>query len=468
MKTGILVAVLVLIILAAAPFGFSYWAESRLNDLFAEMSDNGTLSIDVVKTDRGWFQTTSEAVFEVRGDLARKYEEYQRNAGAEVEPLRCTVRNRIHHGPIPFTHDTKPAVAAVDSALVAGSHCRSLQDRLKLSVRTWLHFDGGGVSHISTPEQSVSADGGHGLVHWHGLDADIRFSREFERVRTEVTSPGIDVSDPTADVSVRDLRWRSDIAEGLEGLDLGSFDFTVASLEVTPKTGDALKTTLREMALHGSSAEAENATIDSEVSLRAERLSAGDLEFGPARYVLALRNMDAEAMAKITAAIADARRKNLPDQQAGMLVGATLLGLLPDILKKGPVLEISELSIASPQGTAQGAARLTIDTADPAVFQNPMLLTQALVLDASFQVPEALLVALAERSIAKEVASLGAGYSDEQITAMARMRVRQGMASEQAQQWFVLDQGVYRLELKMDQGRMTLNGRAIQPGALTQ
>ena len=467
MKTGILVVVVLLLVVAAAPFGFGYWAEARLSDLYAEMSDNGAMGIDVVKTDRGWFQTSSEAVFQVRGDIARKYEEYQRNAGAEVEPLRCTVRSQIHHGPIPLVDDTKPAVAAVDSALVAGPHCKSLQDRLKLSVRTWLHFDGGGVSHISTPEQSVSADGGHGLVHWHGLDADIRFNREFERVRMDVTSPGIDLSDETADVSVRELRWRSDIAEGLEGLDLGSFDFTVASLEVTPKTGDALKTTLSQMALRGSSAEADNATVDSEVSLRAERLSAGDLEFGPAHYVLALRNMDAEAMAKITAAIADARRKNLPEQQAGMLVGATLLGLLPDILKKGPVLEISEFSIASPQGSAQGAARLTIDTSDPAVFQNPLLLTQALVLDASFEVPEALLVALAERSIAKEVASLGAGYSDEQITAMARMRVRQGMSSAQAQQWFVLDEGVYRLELQMDQGRMTLNGRAVQPGALT-
>lgn len=468
MRTGTLVlALLIVIAVLATPFGFGYWADQRLDQLLEKMSDNGVLSLDVVKTERGWLESTSEVVIEVRGDIARKYEEYQRKAGAEPEPLRCTVRNHIHHGPFPLVENSKPAVAVVDSELVAGPNCQAIQERLKLSVRTWLDFTGGGVTQVAMPEQSVSADQGSGSVHWHGLEADIRFSGDFARVRTEVLSPGIDLSDSSADVSVRELRLHSDMHEGLHGLDLGTFDFTVASLEIAPKTRDGLKTSLGEMELRGASMEGDEATVDTEISLRAERLSAGDLEFGPARYVLALRNMDAAAMAKITEALNEARRKNLPEQQAGMLVGATLLGLLPDILKKGPVLEISELSIASPYGTAHGAARLTIDATDPAVLQNPLLLTQALVLDASLKVPEALLVALAKRSLAKEVASMGAAYSDEQIDAMANMRVRQGMSSEQAQQWFVLDEGTYRMELHMDQGRLTLNGQAVQPGALT-
>lgn len=468
MKTGILIAlVLVVIAVLAAPFGFGYWADARMDSLLDQMSDNGVLSIDVVKTEPGWLQSDSEVVLEVRGDIARKYEEYQRKAGAEVEPLRCTVRNHIHHGPLPLVDDTRLAVAVVDSEFVSGPQCKALQERLKLNVRTWLDLDGGGTTHVALPEQSVSADDGRGLVNWHGLDADIHFSRDFERVRSEVVSPGIDLSDPTADVSVRELRWNSDIHRGLEGLDLGDFDFTVSSVNIAPKSSDGVKTTLGKMRLHGSSTEGDKATVNSEVTFRTETLTVGDLALGPAGYVLALRNMDAAAMAKLRDTLAEARRKNLPEQQAGMLVGATLLGLLPEILKKGPVLEVSDLSIDSPQGTAQGAARLTVDTSDEAVLQNPMLLTQALVLDASLQVPEDLLVALAKRSIAKEMTNMGDGYSDEQMTAMARMRVRQGMSSEQAQHWFVLDHGVYRLELHMDHGRLTLNGRTVQPGALT-
>lgn len=466
MKKGIVFIAIVLVVVLLAPFGFGYWADARMDALLDEMSETGVLHTQVIKRERGWLRSTSEVVFEIRGNVARGYEEYLRNAGAEVEPLRCTVRNRIHHGPIPLTDNLRPAVAVVDSELVAGPRCQALQERLKLTVRTTLAFDGGGVSRISMPEQSVTADGGSGLIHWHGLDAKVDFSGDFERVRTEIVSPGIDLSDPTADVSVRELRWYSDVKEGLEGLELGTFDFTVASLEVNPKTGEGLTTTLRDMALRGASTEGENATVDTEVSLRAQRLSAGDLDFGPAQYVIALRNMDAAAMAKITDTLAEARRKNLPEQQAGMLVGATLLGLLPDILAKGPVLEVTDLSIASPFGTAAGAARVTIDTSDPAVLQNPMLLAQALVVDASLKVPEDLLVALAKRSIAKELQGMGGQYSDEQVTAMARMRVRQGMASEQAQQWFVLDEGTYKLNLHMDQGRMTLNGRPVQPGAL--
>lgn len=466
MRKGIVALAVVLAIVLLVPFGFGYWADARLSALVDQMAETGVIHAQVVKRERGWLHTTTDVVFEVRGDIARSYEEYLRKSGAEAQPLRCTVRNRVHHGPVPMTEDTRPAVAAVDSELVAGPRCQALQERLMLGVRTFLEFHGGGVSHIEMPEQSVNVDDGRGLVHWRGLNAQIQYSANFTRVRTEVVSPGIDLSDPAADVTVRDLRWLSDMQEGLEGLDLGTFEFTVASLEIQPKTDEGLHTTLGKMSLRGSSSEGDNATVDTEVSLRAEDLRAGDLDFGPAQYVLALRNMDAAAMAKITETLAEARRKNLPEQQAGMLVGATLLGLLPDILKKGPVLEMTDLSIASPFGTAAGAARMTIDTSDPAVLQNPMLLAQALVIDASLKVPEDLLVALAKRSIVKELADSGTQYSDEQLTAMARMRVRQGMASEQAQQWFVLDGGVYKLDLHMDHGRMTLNGELVQPGAL--
>lgn len=468
MKTGIVVAVLLLVAaVLLAPFGFGYWAGERMDKLLDQLSENGVISIDVIKREPGWLQSSSEMIVEVRGDIARKYEEYQRNANSEVEPLRCTVRNRFHHGPIPFLSEPEFAVAAVDSEFIAGPNCRALQERLQLGVRTWLRFDGGGTTAISMPQQSVTADEGRGLVHWHGLQAEIDFGPDLERVRTNVRSPGIDMSDPTADVSVRNLRWDSDMAVGIEGLELGELDFTVEEVRIAPKTSDGLKTTLGQLRLHGTSREGEDATIDTEVTLRAETLSAGDLQFGPANYALALRHMDAAAMAKIKTTVADARRKNLPEQQAAMLVGATVLGLLPEVLKKGPVLELSDLSIVSPQGTAQGSARLTVDTSNEAVLQNPMLLAQAVILDATLQVPEDLLVALAKRSLTKEVATLGDGYSDEQLAAMARMRVRQGMSSDQARQWFVLDNGVYRLELHMDQGRMTLNGREVQPGALT-
>lgn len=466
MKKGLMIVVIVLAVVLLAPFGFGYWADQRVDALLEEIAETGVLQTQVVKRERGWLRSTNEVRIEIRGDIARSYEEYQRKAGAEVEPLQCTVRNVIHHGPIPFTEDTRPAVAIMHSQLIAGPRCAELQERMNLKLRTLFAFDGGGTSYISTPEQSVTADQGRGLVHWRGLDAEVEFSGDFERVRTKVVSPGLELKDPSADVIVRELRWSSDVSEGLEGLDLGQFEFTVQALEVHPKTGDGLDTTITEMSLRGASTEGENATVDTEVTLRAERLRAGDLDFGPAQYALALRNMDAAAMAKITETLAEARRKNLPEQQAGMLVGATLLGLLPDILKKGPVLEVTDLSIASPFGTAAGAARMTVDTSDPAVLQNPMLLAQAVIVDASLKIPEDLLVALAKRSIAKELASAGSQYSEEQINALARMRVRQGMASEQAQQWFVLDEGTYRLDLHMEQGRMTLNGQAVQPGAL--
>ena len=202
------------------------------------------------------------------------------------------------------------------------------------------------------------------------------------------------------------------------------------------------------------------------MTLRAGGVVVGDLDLGPATYTVALRNLDARAVAKLNQTVADMRQKNLPAEQVNMVLGATMLGLLPDLLKKGPVLEISEISLGGERGQALGKGQLRVDTSNPAVLQNPLLLKDALLLEAQVDLPESLLVSLTEFALRKQLAAVGGEYSNEQIQAMAENGVRQRMAQESARRLFVFEDGVYRMRMHMEGGRFSLNGQTVDPTAL--
>lgn len=467
MKKGILAVVAALIVaLLAAPFGFGFLAQDRVQELLEEINAGGAVRAELVAFERGWLQSTADVTVEVTGDAAQSYMEYQRKAGREPEPLRCTVRNTVHHGPVPLgAANPAPAVAVLESELVEGEGCRRFQERLGLQVTTRFELDGGGRMDVMLPEQQIAGQSG-GAVHWRGLQMEVTFDRGFRSVVTSMQAPGLEVSGPEADVRLGELALASDLHKGIEDLGLGDFSLTLASLTVEPKDGVRPATRIDGLAVEGVSTEGADETVSAEVTLRAADIAVGELDLGPATYKLALRNLDAHAVAKINRTVAELRSKNLPPEQVNMMLGATVMGLLPDLLKKGPVFEIVELSMGGEHGRAVGKGRVTIDTSDPAVLQNPLLLKDALVMDVQFDLPESLLVAFAEFGLRKQLSEMGAEYSDEQIQSMAQMGVRQRMAQERVQRLFVFEDGVYRMRMQMEGGRFSLNGRAIDPTAL--
>jgi uncharacterized protein YdgA (DUF945 family) len=197
------------------------------------------------------------------------------------------------------------------------------------------------------------------------------------------------------------------------------------------------------------------------VDMGIEKLMIGDKGFGPGVYTMALRNLDAESMAKINNEIKQLQKQGIPQDQLGMMLGVKMFALLPTILKKGPELEIPELSLDSDYGKIVGKGKLGFDTSNEVALANPLLLASAVIADAEFSIPEAFLVAIEMNSVRKDVAALGLDYTDEQMQQEASNRIKQKMSSPAAQQFFQLKDGNYSFVASYVNGQLTVNGRIV-------
>lgn len=465
------VVIVIAVGLGIAPLGFGHWAHSRMERMYEDMSASGFVRLSVVEVHSGWFSSTSTVRARLTGPIADSYEEYQRKANAgSSEPLTVTLRQRIHHGPVSFTAggDWRPALAVVDTDVVSFVGEEVAPEDFPADIRTRLGLFGGGTTRVDMPEHSGPIDDTEAELSWAGLSGTIAFSEGFGRVNMNFEAPSLTVEDSDARLTVSNATLTSRQREGLEGLGLGEAEFAVEAVRFDPSNERYKTVHVDSIKIEVQAHEGEDRTVDSSMSAGVDEIRVADLTLGPAVYAISLRNLDAATVADLDRQIRELQQKDIPQKQMGMMLGAKLFAALPDLLKKGPVLELTELSVDSENGKAKGSARLTVDTSDPRLLGNPFMIKEALIADARVRIPQRLLIALTERTIRREMATLEVEYSDEEVRQMARERVRQQMAKPMANNVLVLEDGEYRLDLSLKNGVVELNGKKIEPAALSQ
>ncbi len=456
---------LALVLLVIAPMGFGFWAEHRLQALLEAITENGVVDYTVVNTQRGWFTTTSEVVLEVGGDIGRAYRAYQIKAKVnDVQPLKLTLRNTIHHGPFPWfgvdggLTDLIPSVATVDSEVVAFGSSKPLAKPVPLTIHTRLALLGGGHTNMRVPKFQGLTDNGSGTVTWSGLDADFDFGAGFKSLRTRLRAPLLTLATAGGRVRLSGLALDSDTHKGIEQISLGNVALSLDSFEMTPKDGSPFA--LAGIVATGNSV-ARGDVIDTQADLRVKSVTAGGVKVGPGVYRIVLRNLDAKSLAKIDSTLTQLKKQDIPRQQMSMMMGATLLGVMPQLLEKGPILEIPELSLETEYGKLNGSGRLTVDVSDRAALSNPLMLRQALVAEVDVQIPEKFVEAIMARRVKKELAAKGESYSDEQLTALARRQLQQRLQSTPLGRMLERQGGMYRFKASIARGQLTVNGRAV-------
>jgi uncharacterized protein YdgA (DUF945 family) len=460
------------VVLAAAllaPVGFGIVAENRLRAILDELSRSGAIDYAVVKIDRGWFNSSSVVELELTGDIGRAYREYQIKAKRrQIKPLSITLRNEIHHGPFVFADAGRgaqawlPSLATVNTQIIGyGTGVRPEQP-VPVNIRTRLRLFGGGVTDISAPAWKGMVEAGRTQLVWKGAHARIRHTRGFGHVYVTASAPYFEGSDPGARVVLSGLQFEAHSRKGIEALSLGNFSFKLARLEMDSRADKAARRVmLDDLSIDGSSSAAAD-TINSKVQMQFGLLRVGDLRLGPGKYTMALRNLDAKALAKIDRAMADLKRQQLPVQQRNMMLGATVLSVLPQLLTRGPVLDIPEVRMQTQYGPVSGRGKLTVDTSDKAVLSNPLLLRKALVAEVEIKVPQKLLQAMAVRELKQDLQELQLKYSDEQIAKLARERVKRNLERSVLGKFVVLRDGVYTLSASLSGGQLTINGQPFQ------
>lgn len=396
---------------------------------------------------RGVYSSTEEVTYRVGGSLANGMRAL--SGGAQTPDLQMTVRNTIHHGPLPQLRAFAPAT--IDTNIILPPQIEQKLTELfggqaTLGIHTRLHWFGGSTTTVHSPAfERTTPDAV--AINWRGLDGTTDVGGDLQYYKGTFTAPGLDVKAAKGNVSLESMRITTDQhSSAFEGVYLGTLELTLARLAIEPASPEQ-KVSLQNLAVSSKSG-AQGEYLDVDVSLGVDALQLKQFNITHVGYEIRGSHLHGPAIA--------AMNKSFQAMESDP-AAAPSPGKVQDILKTNgveillhdPVLELPRIGFAMPEGefllsikaSAHGFTRDELD-GPPGALQ--AAIAKHLQASADLRIDTALLDKLLDTS----------GNADK-FTAQLQGLQRQG--------YLKLDGKALTTHLAFDGGRLQVNGLPFPP-----
>ncbi len=203
-----------------------------------------------------------------------------------------------------------------------------------------------------------------------------------------------------------------------------------------------------------------------------DKLITSEYEFGPLTYDIAIKDIDAAAWEKIQDSANKMKADGSPMEQ-----GMQMMGVLPELVKHSPVIEIKELSLKSSLGDLNADARIKVNGDNPEMLQNILLIGNTLEAEASIVASKSLVDFYIEKTSAspnikikpENNVSEGADkLSEGQVYLEGEMKDNienpdnsSGIKSFIDNGYLIPDGKNYSFKASLKQGQVTINGKPV-------
>lgn len=396
---------------------------------------------------RGVYSSTEEATYRVGGSVANGMRAF--SGSAPTSDLQITVRNTIHHGPLPQLRAFAPAT--VDTQVILppqiGQKLTELfGDQATLSIHTRLHWLGGSTTTVHSPAfEHKTADAV--AINWRGLDGTTDVGSDLRYYKGTFTAPGLDVKAAKANVTLENMRTTTDQqSSAFEGVYLGTLELTLARLAIETASPEQ-KVSLQNLAVKGKSA-AQGEYLDIDASLGADAIQVKQFNITQVGYEIRGSHLYGPTIAAMNKSFQSMESDPAAAPSPGK-VQEILKTNGVEILLHDPVLELPRIGFAMPEGefllsvkaSAHGFTRDEVD-GPPGALQAAV--AKHLQASADLRIDTALLDKLLDTS----------GNADK-FTAQLQGLQRQG--------YLKLDGKALTTHLAFDGGRLQVNGLPFPP-----
>ena len=440
---GVIAALVLLYPLATWLIGFSI--ERRFDDVLVQVRERAAPYATVVghQFRRGWYTSQEEMTLEFLHDVPA----IMPGAGATAAaPLRMTVRNVIHHGPICGADCV--GLARVDTRIAFSGQVQSAIAKIfgpldPLNMRSRLGFFGGGSTLLSSPPANdVKLD--DGAMNWGGLQATLNYGAGVDSYTLHANAPRAMYSAPNgARFQVSDALFDSRAKRALRSLYAGDSSFSLAHLGfavaggAAPLSIDDLRFTSLVSADHGF--------LTLSMKMSSGSVAKMPVALTGAHFDVTFRHLEMESLEQLVSA---SRELNQDSTLTPAARTEKMLSLLRQqsarLLAQQPQIAFDQVSIANAGGTAvlKGLLQLPGVTSDDfADDASPKGMIQKLDADLDLTVDEALLKSLP-----------GGADGAMQLQRLAS----QGLATQ--------ENGRFHTKILFRRGQLTFNGKPFRPG----
>jgi uncharacterized protein YdgA (DUF945 family) len=464
MRVVLIILLLLIVAVGITPYWFGMEAEKTHERIVKELWESWNVDVKLKNYKRSWLSSSAETALAISSG--------NQKLGSVI------VKEGISHGPLPLKElfsgnfRLQPVQAIIYSTVkITTENQNELVDLLAkfpaAESNTTIFMSGNGESQLSVPSFSHMRKEKNGSMRWEGLKGRITFSPNFRELTTSMESPGLTAKNDDFVLSIKNIDMMADLYTDAGGLysPLGNVMLKVGLIDIEKKQAKK-RLSVENIKLTGLT-EVSNSNLNSTHSLGFAGFRADGVNYGRGSYEIAIRRIDAPAWGRLQKTLKNAQKVNGPDEERSLMVFGKIIEILPDLLKKSPEIELTKLSLETPEGELLGRARVIIDGSKPELIKNPFFLLSSINAEAHISIPapffESMLRNLARNNLIAELEERGYDIpSNREINELTRSAAAQELQSLIEQGIFVVEEDNLKLIATYKQGELKLNGTPIQ------
>jgi uncharacterized protein YdgA (DUF945 family) len=428
----VIIVAVTISIMIGAPFATGIMAEKQYHAMIGANLLKPLARLESRSFERGLFSSRASTFIEITDPAL--HEALADELGRDENGKRgILVHHHLSHGPLIFGDRQ-----GVDFAIARATHRIEQNDSDQNSesvdlfqFESRLHFDGSqavemGSREISTTNEKSTitlmpvsitfvTDKNYrtlkGNGDWKGM-----ISENSRGEKVSVSGTGLEF-----DVKKSGEMWLGNISLTQDSITLNSTD---KSLQM-----DGLKVETRASE-HGA-----DRLIDFTAQMSLQQAKTADKSFGPGELSLAFNNIPATALERLNAIQQRAMSTSSSGQAYALqAAGIEALGLLPELLSHGIVINMERLYFNTPDGEIIGRFNLRLPKSNPSSLLNIPYLKSIIELDAGFSLPVALIPEATMRNQVQPLLERG---------------------------YLKMDKGTLKSEIRMSGGGVTMNDKVV-------
>lgn len=488
MKKFIGLVVILAALVLGSYYGMGYLTEQKVKESLNFVNRSNGLAASIVEYKRGWF--TSKALLSWQVHVPEQTVE--NNGQTQTTPAKdykMQMPVTIYHGPVIVSkHGVKFGLGYAHTKLAMPPEYTEQFNNLftnestkpNIVVDFFVNYFGNSSIDMSVPAFKLFAKDGNATFEWMGMSTTTSVSSDLDKVGGNITVDGLTFKKDKIDTKMSTITSEYNLHKTDKGLFLGDASLSFPSFVVMDSDKKLFE--LGQFDIHSDS-DIEDGLFSSHFKTSVEKIVANSQTYGPGNLEVAVRNLDADALARINEQAQQVQQGTDAERQRAMLA---MLPELPKLFSKGAEFEVTEMNFVMPQGTVEGNLLVSLPKGE---MGNPFELMQKIQGNGKLKMPAAVVKQLMTESIKQKMMSPQA-QTDGQTAAATTQPTQQqsnpdttaqaaANSSDVSQQAVTLadkqlatlvqngvltQQGTdYVIEVSLNQGQFTINGKPYNP-----
>ncbi len=471
-------------------YGMGVLTERTIKKNIAVIDQSNGLYAEISQYDRGLFNSNAKIKWKLHIPSRVVKDAAGQVQTAPAQDYNVDMPMVIHHGPIIVAnHGVRFGLGYATSSFTFPQEYVAKFDEVfnkesskpTLDLNIFVNYLNQSTVDLSVPQFKLFAKEGNGSFNWVGMNATTTISSEMKKISGGLTLNGIQYTNEDMKATLAKVSSDYDLHETPSGLYLGDANFTLPSFQVEIKDQKIFE--INDL-IFKSDSDIEEHLFNTHFTATVESILVNNKNYGPGDFEVALRNLDADVLAKINQQTSEMQNGTEIQRQQAMIA---LLPELPKLFSKGAEFEISKLSIKIPEGQIEGTMLISLPKDDNA---NPFGLMQKVQGKAKLKMPAATVKQMMQHSVIQQIAaqpdlqqtltqqlqsaqpaataatSAKPAQPTLTIDQVATMQADKQLSALQQNGLIVLQGEDYLVEIDLAQGKFIVNGKPFDSSML--